>query len=360
MTRNTDYDAVPSRMLDAPQAAPDYAIWSQINVDEVLLCAESSPRVQLGGAATYAALGARLACPPERTIRLVGCVGADFERELRLWFEDWGIDTSGLEVRTEHTPRSKLVYGCNGDRVESPLLGEEHFRRLSLDVADLRPESLRCRGLYVFREAQRDFWDELLAATNVSGAQVLWEIDRTSCDPGCWADISAILSGVDVFSINHAEATSLLNCDRAEKCLEVLRSCFEGVLLYRMGTRGSYVVEGGRLLHISAVRRKEVVDPTGAGNAYGGAFLAAWCEDAGDLEGASRLAAGVGGLVVSEWGPPSDSERDLASEARDLGGTAEVIDLSLTGEWLAVPAVGRSRESHPVDPAGAPCRSVER
>jgi sugar/nucleoside kinase (ribokinase family) len=313
-------------MPGADPVVPDYTIWSQINVDEVVLWEDPDPRVQLGGAATYAALGARLVSPPERTVRVVGCVGADFQPEFWQWFEDHGIDASGLEVRSDHTPRSKLVYGRDGERVEYPLLGQEHFRQLSLDVAAVPPVNLGCRGLYVFREAQRDFWDELLACTRVSGAKVLWEIDRTSCQPGCWADSSAVMKEVDVFSISHAEATLLLDCDDVLKCLDSLRSCCEGVLLYRMGARGSYVAESGRVLRVSAVTSMKVVDPTGAGNAYGGAFLAAWCEEAG-LERASRLAAGAAGVVLGEWGPPSSCESGLALEAQELAARTDVKDV---------------------------------
>ncbi len=358
VTAHGDHDVARSRAAVAPQVVPDYTIWSQINVDEVDPWEGPGPRVQLGGAATYAALGARLACPPARTVRVVGGVGADFEPEFWRWFEDRRIDTSGLEVRSEHTPRSRLVYGCDGDRVEHPLLGQEHFRRLSLDVADLLPVNLGCRGLYVFREAQREFWNELLAATDVSGAKVLWEIDRTSCLPECWADISVVMRGIDVFSINHTEASLLLGSDGVEKCLEVLRSAFEGVLLYRMGASGSYVVEGARVLRVSAVRRKKAVDPTGAGNAYGGAFLTAWCENMGDLEGASRLAAGVAGLVVGSWGPPSDSERRLVLQAQELAGRTDVRDLSSTTGSSAISAAGRTEERNRLIPGGAPHRSV--
>jgi sugar/nucleoside kinase (ribokinase family) len=307
-------------------SGPDYTIWSQINVDEVVLPGETDPRVQLGGAATYAALGARLASPPERTVRVVGRVGADFEPEFWQWFADRGIDTSGLDVQDERTSRSSLVYGPEGERVEFPLLGEEHFRRLSLEVAAVPSVNLACRGLYVFREAQRGFWDELLAVTGISGAKVLWEMDRTSCRPACWADVSAVLKEVDVLSINHEEAALLLDCEDVSRCLATLRSSFEGALLYRMGANGSYVVEGERVLRVSAVRRGAVVDPTGAGNAYGGAFLAAWCEEVG-LEEASRLAAGVAGLVIGEWGPPSGCGRQLALEARELASRTDVREL---------------------------------
>jgi len=360
VTAHGDHDAVRSRAAEALEVVPDYTIWSRVNVDEVLWQG-LTPKVQLGGAATYAALGVRLACPRERTVKVVGCVGADFEPRFWRWFDDRNIETSGLELRGEHTPRSKLVYGSDGNRVEYPLLGQEHFRQFSLDFADLPRVNLRCRGLYVFREAQREFWEELVSNTNVSGAKILWEIDRTACRPAYWSDISAVMRSVDVFSINHAEATLLLECDGVEACLEALRSAFEGVLLYRLGAKGSYVIESSRVLHVSAVARSETVDPTGAGNAYGGAFLAAWCEDAGDLEGACRLAAGVAGLVVGAWGPPSESVGQLALEAQELAGRAEVINCSLRNEALAVSA-GQciDREGNQRAPAVASDRSVGR
>ena len=327
MTEHRDHDEARGRGFGATPAVPDYTIWSQINVDEVVLWGDTDPRVQLGGAATYAALGARLVSPPERSVRVVGCVGADFEPEFWQWFADRDIDTSGLAVRSEHTPRSRLVYGRDGERVEYPLLGQEHFRQFGLDVASVPSGNLGRRGIYVFREAQRGFWDELLALTGTSGAKVLWEIDQRSCHPGSWADDSAVMKGVDVFSINHAEATSLLDCDDVLKCVETLRSCFEGVLLYRMGASGSYVVEGATVLRVSAVASAEVVDPTGAGNAYGGAFLVARCEEAA-LEEAARLAAGVAGLVLGDWGPPSACERRLALEARELARRAHVEEIT--------------------------------
>ena len=335
-----DHDAVRSRPAVALEVVPDYTIWSQINVDEVHPWEGAGPTVQLGGAASYAALGVRLVCPPDRIVRVIGGVGADFEPRFWQWFEDRNIDTSGVERRSEHTPRSKLLYGSNGDRVEYPLLGLEHFRQFSLDVADLAGVNLRCRGLYVFREAQRQFWEELVSALNISGAKVLWEIDRTSCRPACWADVSAVMRSIDVFSINHTEAALLVGCDEVEKCLETLRSAFEGVLLYRMGADGSYVIEGSKVLRVSAVAPRRTVDPTGAGNAYGGAFLAAWCEEFGNLEGACRLAAGVAGLVAGAWGLPSDSEGQLVLETQELAGRAEVEDFSLTSESPAESATG--------------------
>jgi sugar/nucleoside kinase (ribokinase family) len=88
------------------------------------------------------------------------------------------------------------------------------------------------------------------------------------------------------------------------------------------------VAQGSRLLYVPAVARQPVIDPTGAGNAYGGAFLASWCESGGDLEHASCLAAAVGGLVVGERGPLRRNDTSPKVEVTQLAHTVNLVDLS--------------------------------
>ncbi|WP_034356096.1 PfkB family carbohydrate kinase, partial [Deinococcus phoenicis] len=60
-------------------------------------------------------------------------------------------------------------------------------------------------------------------------------------------------------------------------------------------------------LHVPATR-DPLIDATGAGDAFGGAFLAGWLAH-GDAGRAARLAVQVGGWVVSRFGarPPADA-----------------------------------------------------
>ncbi|MEW6422225.1 MAG: PfkB family carbohydrate kinase, partial [Deinococcota bacterium] len=53
-----------------------------------------------------------------------------------------------------------------------------------------------------------------------------------------------------------------------------------------------------------------LVDATGAGDAFGGAFLAAWLTH-GDAARAARLAVQVGGWVVARFGARSPADADL-------------------------------------------------
>ena len=55
----------------------------------------------LGGAATYFAVAASFFTP----VKIVGVVGDDFPKRELEWFEQRGIDLSGLEVRPGRTMR---------------------------------------------------------------------------------------------------------------------------------------------------------------------------------------------------------------------------------------------------------------
>jgi sugar/nucleoside kinase (ribokinase family) len=302
-------------------------IWSRINIDEVTGTRGGLPEPRLGGAGTYAALGARMAVGRAPYVRVLSRVGADFFPRYGGWFSAWGIDVFPGAVVGEKTPRSRLVYGPDAERTEFPPLGEEHFALFDVGGGELVEQGPGCKGLYVFRGADRGLC-EALGDVRGSAGTVLWEIDRGSCHPTRWRDVARVLACVDLFSISEAEAFALCSSDETAACLELLRASFNGVLLYRMGRRGSYVACGQRLLRARGAQAVRVVDPTGAGNAYSGAFLGSWCERPKDLEVAARVATAVGGLVVGQEGPLEDVEAALREASAGLASSTELRELT--------------------------------
>ena len=59
-----------------------------------------------------------------------------------------------------------------------------------------------------------------------------------------------------------------------------------------------------------AATRDRLIDATGAGDAFGGAFLAGWLRH-GDAEMAAQLAVQVGGWVVLRFGARAPADDDL-------------------------------------------------
>jgi len=86
------------------------------------------------------------------------------------------------------------------------------------------------------------------------------------------------------------------------------------VVALRMGAHGSLVSDGASLVHVPALPAA-VVDPTGAGNAYCGGFLAGYLQT-GDVLTAARYGTVAASFLVEQAGLPPihDQLRDAANQ----------------------------------------------
>ena len=116
-----------------------------------------------------------------------------------------------------------------------------------------------------------------------------------------------IAEGIDILFANEAEVCSLYQCndfaDAAERAAKDIP-----LAVLTQSEKGAVILQGGKMVEIAAVPT-EVVDTTGAGDAYAAGFLAAYTRGAG-LEAAGVLGAKAAALAISRIGarPP---EADL-------------------------------------------------
>ena len=108
-------------------AGPSHVVFGHLIIDDLRFPDGSRVDGQLGGAGTYAALGAALASG--QRVGLVSGVGRDLDPAHRAWLASWEIDTSALVERGEHTPRSRVVYRPDETRTEQPVHGGSRAAR---------------------------------------------------------------------------------------------------------------------------------------------------------------------------------------------------------------------------------------
>ncbi len=112
-------------------------------------------------------------------------------------------------------------------------------------------------------------------------------------------EIASLLPEIDVFLPNAAEIELLRKLGVPEP--------FSKLTVIKQGRRGATAVIEGREIHAPAFPA-DVIDTTGAGDAFNAAFLSAWlanepigdCLESGNAKGASAVASrgGLGGLPV--------------------------------------------------------------
>ncbi len=106
--------------------------------------------------------------------------------------------------------------------------------------------------------------------------------------------VTLLGESVDIVFANESELLSLFETDNLDSALTQVGELCE-IAAITMGAEGSIVVSGAERINVSAHHVPKVVDTTGAGDAYAGGFLAAFCSGRSLGE-----AATLGGIAAAE------------------------------------------------------------
>lgn len=290
----------------------DYIVVANIIGDDLVFPEGNRRSGILGGAGTYAAAGARIWA--ER-VGIVSGVGEDFGVRYGSWFEQNQIDTTGLHVRGPATPRSWIVYKSADERIETPQFGPEHFMLMEPTIDDIPPSYLDARGLYLFRDANMEYWNNVFEFQKAHHPTLIWELHAAAANSQSWGNVSAILSRVDLFSLNLPEAMRLCNLTEPAEILDRLLSTGIAGIALRSGAQGTIVADQSGAWRIP-VYNLDVVDVTGAGNAFTGGFLVGYCESYSDIVTAGQYGAISASFMLQQFGPPTKSNSEIQQLAK--------------------------------------------
>ncbi|RME76259.1 MAG: hypothetical protein D6784_06215 [Chloroflexi bacterium] len=257
----------------------------------------------LGGGGPQAAFGMRLWAD---RVGLVAGVGPDLPPDALAWLAGMGIDTAGL--RRHHvlpTPRAWQILEADGRRTQvwrttGPALAA-HLRR---HQDDLPPDYRRARGVHLGVHPEEPDLD-FIRGLRAQGMVVSVEPFRPALTRLSARRLSALVSAGQIFSPNLEEARSLVGPGDPPVLLNRLADAGASITALRLGPDGSLVHRAatGEMYPIPAYP-VEAVDPTGAGNAYCGGFLAGWVQT-GDLRLAGLYAAVSASFLVEQVGLPA-------------------------------------------------------
>lgn len=282
-------------------------VLSNVIIDDLWFADGTHLPDTLGGAATYAAIAARLWWDE---VAIVAGVGTDFEEVTGGTLAAFGLRDEGHLRRGPHTIQSRLVYRADGSRTETPAHGADHFASLQVLPGDV-PESLRpAAGTYVFRDLDMPYWTSLKAIRDELGV-MLWEVQDDDI-AGRWREIASLMPLADIFSCNQSEARSLFGAAEPGNICDAILDSGATVALLRMGRQGALVATRSARFRVSPPA-SDVVDVTGGGNAFCGGFLAGWLKSNGDAAFAARCAAAAAAHALGQFGPADPLERDRAA-----------------------------------------------
>jgi sugar/nucleoside kinase (ribokinase family) len=277
-------------------AAPELVIAGNLLVDDIVLADGRTLMGEPGGALLHAALAARLW---GIRVGLLSVVGADYPASALTALEDRGVDLAGIRRLAGRGGRAWILYEPMTRRVVHHLDAPPH-EALSPTLADLPHGWAEARGFHLAPMPLPRQTELAVALADVTRHPI-----RVSLDPYALVEAprleewSQVLPHVDAFFPSRDELRL------AGDSVAILQS-LAGPRLRLLALKAG--AEGGRLIetatgreHPWRARALRAVDPTGAGDAFVGGFLAGWLTD-DDLVGALEQGIVSASFAVEDWG----------------------------------------------------------
>ncbi|MBN1680213.1 MAG: hypothetical protein JW966_07965 [Anaerolineae bacterium] len=286
---------------------PDAVCVGGIFIDDIVYPDGRTHMEVLGGGVVHAAAGLLIW---NQRAGIFACAGHDLPDSARLRLER-DFDLQGLIWLKIPQVRAWQLFEWDGKRTEiyrvdvlDPFIHEP--------LPDQMPPAYhRARGIHLLRDAAPlRQWRELFPDT-----VLFWEPLQQYMIPANAAEFRAALPDVDIVSPNWLEARQVYGVAEPEALVRAMLDDGARIAVLRMGEHGSMVGQqgNGHVLRLPAVPVPELVDQTGAGNSYGGGFLAGWLKT-GDLATAACYGAVSASFALEAVGvadPPADDVETL-------------------------------------------------
>lgn len=250
-----------------------------------------------GGSATFFSAAAALFAP----VGVVGVVGTDYPEAALGFLRDRGVDLAGVERAVGPSFRWGAEYGFDLNTRDTL------FTELGV-FADFRPvipESLR--------RAQWVFLGNIDPALQLDVLGQVEDPEFVACDTmNYWIEgeretLMRLLERVDFLIVNDEEARQLSGEPNLAKAAAWIRRHGPGHVVIKKGEHGAVLFTDGHVFFAPGYPLEEIVDPTGAGDAFAGGMIGhlarADVTDVDEIRRAIVYGCAMGSFACEAFGP---------------------------------------------------------
>lgn len=286
-------------------------------IDSIFLPDRPTPFVVLGGATTYASFAARRL---EARVAAISKIGGDFPEAYKWWLTQEGIDLSGV-TRTvdEKTTRFELKY--NNDLSDRILLLKNKAPPITVD--DL-PNPLKSTAIHIAPiagEVTYEVAERLKKCATVLSLDpqgLVRNFDENGNVTARSLDDKRILGLVDIYKSSSDEIKAVTDLSDLDSAINGIHDSGVKTVIVTLGMKGAVLSVEGTRYDIPVCTPTKVVDPTGAGDAFVGGFLAEYVNGENILRCAC-VGAATASFVVEGIGPTFFGNREqVYQRAREL------------------------------------------
>ena len=218
----------------------------------------------LGGSAVFAGVAASFQHPPQ----VVGVMGSDFPADALAWMRERGLDLAGVDQVPGETFRWKGKYS------------DDFSSRETLDTrlgvfADFAP-----RIPSAFADATYVFLGNIDPELQLNVLDQVTDARLTACDTmNYWIEskrgaLLELMQRIDILMINDDEARQLSGEWNIHRAAEWILHHGPSMTVIKKGEHGAVLVAAEQSFFVPGFPLLDVLDPTGAGDAFAGGFMA--------------------------------------------------------------------------------------
>ena len=264
-----------------------------LTVDDAI-APDGTRTTSAGGDALFAALAARLAGGhPE----VLAPIGTDAPEELTAALGLAGA--ADLPRRLLPCVRNEVVYAADGSRRWTLVTGEEHFEAMSVAPEDV-PDAVLAAGGILLSAMALGAQLRLAAWLRPRTAAVIYFDPQEDYVAGHETPLRDAVAACDVFLPSEVEAVALAGTADVATAARSFLDLGPRVVVVKLAERGCLVARPDGIVAVPA-EPAVVVDSTGAGDAFCGAFAAVHLAT-GDPVAAARAGAAVARIAVEGHG----------------------------------------------------------
>jgi sugar/nucleoside kinase (ribokinase family) len=287
------------------------------SIDSIFLPDRQTPFVVLGGSATYVSLAARRL---EARVGVVSKVGGDFPEAYKWWLTQEGINLSALaKAEDAQTTRFELKY--NNDLSERTLLLRSKAPPITIDDLTAPLKALAIHIAPIAGEITYEVAEKLKSHADILSLDpqgLVRNFDNNgSITYGPLAD-NRILDLVNIYKSSKIEIEAVTGLSDLDSAIKMVHDHGATMALVTMGAKGAVLSVEGTRYDIPACKPEKIVDPTGAGDAFIGGFLAEYVNGENILRCAC-VGAATASFVVEGIGPTFFGDKtQVYQRAREL------------------------------------------
>jgi len=279
----------------------DIAVVGHFSVDTIHLPTRRAPFNVLGGAVTYTALAAKCS---DISVGVISRVGANFPHAYLWWLEQEGIDLSAVTQHPEEpTTGFELTY--NEDFTHRTLKLKNKGPTLSPEEL---PKNFHAKAIHlgpIVNEIPYETAEALKKSADIVSLDpqgLLRSFDEAGNVSKNILIDNQIFSLINIYKSSQPEICALTGETDLKQAIRTIHDVGVETVIVTNNAKGSVLSVEGTQYNIAAYPSEVLVDPTGAGDVFIGAFLTEYLKQK-ELLWCAAVGSAAASLVVEGLGP---------------------------------------------------------